>query len=296
MKILYYDRGTAEDKVGLEYLSSLVRTEPTDFHLVYVTQEFSEMDDEKRRGLAKEQSSQKQESSSGEAFCEAREILRADNLTISTLARSGDPVEEINQIVERDSFDLLAISAFGRGGFASDVLGAHAKQLLDNIEIPIIIHKGQLDACERVLVHVPVQERRCTRFCNYLATLLKSSAPTVTLLSIIEEESPKFKGYTSGDIGLRDALENYDKEELKELKTLEIAQGILDKSGIETNLRYRKGNLTTELLREAKEGRYDLLAFAPQQPGLLASVWKGSNSLEVMRDVEISVLRYQITD
>ena len=290
--VLYYDRGTEEDRVGLKYLKSLLGTSEAEVSLVYVTQDFSKMPDERRRDLAREQRSQKQEFQSNEALMEAQEILQGDNLTLTTSAVEGDPVAEVEKLLKEHSFDLLGISAFGRGGFSKNILGAHASKLIKETQLPVLIHKGQLDGCERVLIHVPAKEERCVRFIRYISNLLQGSSPAVTLLSVVEEEHSRFDGYTSGDMGLTDSIENYEQRKHAELKPLKTAKEILQQRGIEANLRYRTGDLSDELLQEAKEGRYDLMTFAPEQPGLLASVWEGSKSFEVMRDVEISVLKY----
>ena len=292
LKLLYYDQGAAEDKSALRYLKSLLGDREVTISLIYITEELGDVENEKRRDLAKEQRNQQDRLKKDKALQAAKEIFEPLmlNMEILTLEKEGDPVEKVQREIERGDYDFLSLAAFGRGAFAKDVLGAHAKPLVKNSKIPTLIHKGKLEECEKVLIHVPNDKDRCLRFIRFMVDLLEGSRPSVTFLSIIENGHHKFEGYTSAeDRKLTEALGDYDREELKYLK---IAQRILEERDFEAEIRYRIGDLVTELLNEAKEGRYDLMAFAPEKPGMLMNLWQGDESFEIMRDIEISALKF----
>ncbi|MFP4136454.1 MAG: universal stress protein [Candidatus Acetothermia bacterium] len=289
--VLYYSQGREEDENALVYLKSLLNEQVDGIDIIYVTEESSEVEEKRRRDLAEEQREQLPHVERSEAFEKAKEVFSETKLDVITSPASGDPVEEIDDRLKEGEFDLLALTSFGRGGFSKEVLGAHVKPLLNRSDLPVLIHKGDLDSCERVLIHVPGDEERCLKLARFMGDFLEYSKPLVTFLTVLEEGHPRFDGYTSAEDeeGLAEVRRDFDVEEKEHLKR---AREILADKGIEAEIRQRVGELTTELLKEAKEGRYDLMAFAPEKPGLFQGLWHGDTSFEVIRDVEISVLKF----
>ncbi len=291
LKVLYYSQGREEDKNALIYLKSLLDENVDEIDIVYVTEKSSEVEEKRRRDLAKEQREQFDSLESEEALEGAREVFSRTSLNVITTSAKGDPVEEIQKVLGGEQFDLLALTSFGHGGFSREILGAHVKPLLKQSSLPVLIHKGELKSCERVLVHVPNDRERCLNLSRYMSKFLKYSKPSVTFISVLEEGHPHFDGYTSpeDEEGLADVRKEF---ELEEKEYLQAARNIFAEKGIETETRHRIGSLSTELLKEAKEGRYDLMTFAPEKLGLLQNLWQGDVSFEIIRDVEISVLKF----
>lgn len=291
LNVLYYSQGREEDENALIYLRSLLNERVDKLNIIYVAEESSEVEEKRRRDLAEEQREQIPYVERNEAFDKAKEIFSGTKLEVFTIPASGDPVEEIEKELEGEEFDLFALTSFGRGGFSKEILGAHVKPILKHSNLPVLVHKGKLDSCERVLIHVPEDEERCLKLARYMGEFFEYSKPAVTFLSILEEGHPHFDGYTSAEDeeGLAEVRRNYDIEEKNYIKE---ARKILSEKGIEAEIRHRIGDVTTELLREAKEGRYDLMTFAPEKPGLFKDLWQGDTSFEIVRDVEISVLKF----
>ncbi len=291
LKVLYYSQGRKEDKNALIYLKSLLNENVDEIDIIYVTEKSSEVEEKRRRDLAEEQREHFSSAESDEALAKARDIFSQTSLKVITTSATGDPVEEIQSELAGKDFDLFTLTSFGRGGFSREILGAHVKPLLKQLNLPVLIHKGELSSCERVLMHVPRDEDRCLDLARYMGDFLQYSQPSVTFLSILKEGHPHFEGYTSreDEEGLTDVRKEYEFEEKEYLQS---AREILVQKGMEVEIRHRIGGLSTELLKEAKEGRYDLMTFAPEKPGLLQNLWQGDVSFEIIRDVEISVLKF----
>lgn len=291
LNVLYYSQGRKEDKNALTYLRSLLNDKVDEIDIIYVTEKSSEVDEKHRRDLAREQQEHFTSVESDEALREAKNVFSDTSINVITTSSSGDPVEEVIHKLGGHQFDLFALTAFGRGGFSKEILGAHVKPILERTNLPVLIHKGELDSCERVLMHVPNDKERCINLANYMSSFLKHSKPSVTFLSILEEGHPHFDGYTSPE-DEEDLAEIRKDYEFEEKEYLAKAKEILTQEGIEAGVRHRIGSLSDELLKEAREGRYDLMTFAPEKPGLLQSLWEGDVSFEIIRDVEISVLKF----
>lgn len=290
LNILYYDQGTEEDGAALKYVKSLLGDSEGTLQVLYVKENPSAVGDEKRQNLAEEQRKQKTIAAC-EPSLEKAESIMADlkNMEVELTRLKGDPVKEVKGLLSKGSYHLLVMTAFGRGGFSKDLIGAHAKPLVQQFGVPVLLHKGKLETCERILINVPPNRERCLSFARFLSLLLGGSRPAITFLSIIENEHRHFEGYTSAEESrLTEALEDSDREELEYPVA---AQRILEQEGFDAEVRHRSGDMTQEMLNEAREGRYDLMAFSPEEHGPLQQLWFGDESFEVMRDIEISVLK-----
>lgn len=292
INVLHHLQITPEGNVILRFLSSILEGKGGVVDLICVEEVLADINDGGRRELAGEQQEQSATAPAKEMIKRAREELQTltPRFSLNPLLASGDPVEEILAQLERKHYDLLSLQAYERGMFKKSVLGPHVNEIVQRTTVPTLVHKGELASCERVLIHIPNERQRCTNLVTYLANLLEAADPAITFLVILSESSEKFEGYTSGEEEyLLKSMENYAREEFGYLDT---AEAIMESHGVDTEVRHRIGETSEEILKEAKEGRYDLLAFAPEKPNVLKSLWSGDKALKVMQDVGISVLKF----
>lgn len=296
IKVLQYLRANIENNPALGFLASILGGKAGKLDMMYVEVILNRIADDARRDLAEEQRNQKERPAPEEVFPLARRRIEdvLPEFELRTLSPAGDPVEQVLNQLRKEEYDLLSLQAYGKGGFRKNILGAHVNSVVKESPVPTLVHKGELNSCERVLIHVPNDRERSTNLTSYLAELLEGAKPAITFLVILSEEGEKFEGYTSGEEEyLMESLENYAREEFG---YLDMAQEIIAEQGIEADVRYRTGEIQEEILAEAKEGRYDLLAFSPEKQNILTSMWSGDKSLELMRDIDISVLEFPPPD
>lgn len=293
VSVLHHLQRVPEDKTSLYFLASLLQGKRCSVDLLSVEEHPEAIDDEARKELAREQREKQTQVDVDTAMQEGKRILteHLGQANVNVLESSGDPAREVLQMLDKRQYDLLSLAAYGRGGFRKTILGAHVNKLVRETQVPVLVHKGDISSCERILVPVPNDHDRCTKFTAFLASLLPAAKQaTITLLVIFSEEHEMFEGYTTGEQKqLIDSIENLNREELK---YLDIAQQQFAEEGIETEVRGRIGDIGDQILNEAKEGRYDMMAFAPQKPNVLSSLWSGDKSLEVIRNIEISPLKF----
>jgi len=290
--VMHYLRGS-ENSPGLYFLASLLGGRSGTIELICVEEHIPDIGDDSRRELAREQRKEYERPDPETLISRAKKTFEElrPNFSVSTHIYSGDPVEEVSNQLDREVYDLLSLEARGRGGFRRTILGVHVNELVQISPIPTLVHKGELKECEQVLIHVPNDEDRCASLVTYFADLLEGTKPVITFLSVLPDEDEKFEGYFSGEEDyLRGSIENYDREEFRYLK---IARDILADRDMDAEDRYRIGNTQEEIITEAKEGRYDLMAFFPEKENILTSLWSGDKSLELMQEIDISFLKYQ---
>jgi len=296
ISVLHHLRAVTESNPALSFLASILSGRDGKLDLIHIKEILDRITDDARRDLAEEQRNQEERPSQEEVISLAERIMEeaVPEFDLNMLSASGDPVKQVLNQIEKEEYDLLSLEAYGKGGFRKNILGAHVNKIVKKSPVPTLVHKGELDACERVLIHVPNDKERSTNLISYLANLLRGSRPAITFLVILTEEGEKFEGYTSGEEEyLKESLENYAREEFG---YLDLAQDIISEQGMEAEVRYRTGEVQEEILAEAKEGRYDMLAFSPERQNMLTSLWSGDKSLEVIRGIDISVLEFPPQD
>lgn len=293
--VLHLLKGS-ENSTTLYFLASLLGERTGTIELICVEEHIPDIVDDSRRELARKQSEEREKSDPETLIARAKTTLEdlSSNFSVSTSISSGDPVEEVLNQLDRNVYDLLSVEAHGRGGFRRTILGVHVHELVQRSPVPTLVHKGELKECEQVLIHVPNDEDRCAALVTYFADLLEGTKPVITFLTVLADEDEKFEGYFSGEEDyLRESIENYDRKEFRYLK---IARDILNDRDMGAEDRYRIGNTREEIITEAKEGRYDLMAFFPEKENILTNLWSGDKSLELMQEIDISFLQYQNSD
>ncbi|MBS3788740.1 universal stress protein [Candidatus Bipolaricaulota bacterium] len=289
--VLHYLR-KSENYAALDFLASLLSGLGGNIHLIYVDERITEIEDDSRRKLAREQREETETPELEHVVNQAKTKLEevATDFSVSSHIALGDPVEEVLDRLDRNSFDLLSLEAHGRGGFRKNILGAHVNELVQVTPLPAMVHKGEQKNCKRILIHIPNDRDRCATLVTHLTELFHGSDIAITLLTVLAEGDKKFEGYTSGEEDhLRESIENYDRDEFG---YLDIARKILDDQDLEAEVSYRIGITQEEILTEAKEGRYDLIAFSPEKEDIISSLWSGDKSLNLMQEIDISFLKY----
>lgn len=122
------------------------------------------------------------------------------------------------------------------------------------------------------------------------ARLLKGQRVEAVVLHVLPEVDERLRHY-----------ERLHEEELGEIEklfggkeeTLQVvtdAQQLLAKEGLQTRRKIRKGDPAAEILKEIRQGRYDLVILGSHGKRGLNRILLGSVSEEVVRKAPISVL------
>jgi len=67
--------------------------------------------------------------------------LEKAGFTISTQVRFGGPVSEIEDFIENEAIDLVAMTTHGRTGFSRMVYGSVAQHILQHSSVPVMLYR-----------------------------------------------------------------------------------------------------------------------------------------------------------
>lgn len=68
-------------------------------------------------------------------------MLEKDGFTVSTRVRFGDPIPEIEQCIEAEAIDLVAMTTHGRTGLSRILFGSVALHVLQHATVPVLLYR-----------------------------------------------------------------------------------------------------------------------------------------------------------
>ena len=193
--------------------------------------------------------------------------LEATGVPISVHWRAGSLADEVVLQAQAVPYDLVVIGSRGRRGVIRLLLGSVAFRVTTHAPVSVLVVKGRARDLKRLLVCSsagPTSERTVL-FAGRLARALGAS---VTLLHVMSQ-LPLTKDAPPGD--LEASAEELIQRGSREGTHLSQMLDLLAKEGPASRAVVRHGLVREEVIREAREGRYDLLvAGAHVTPGLNA--------------------------
>lgn len=222
-------------------------------------------------------------------------LLEEDGLKTSTVDLDELPIEEINQLIEDDAkFDSLIIvgakeSSLGKrlfdAEFAYELIQMPTKPILvvrmkeeDDFQYTTVPPEG-ISKESHVLFPTDFSENAYYAF-TYLEKLVESGLKHVTLMHI--QDISKISPYLDYRII---EFNQIDKDRLDGLK-----QRLEKKGDVHVEIILEMGRPFKEILRVVDEKNVDLLLLGRQGKGILKDIFIGSNSNNLTRRVNASVL------
>lgn len=68
-------------------------------------------------------------------------MLEKDGFTVCTQVRFGDPIPEIEQCIEAEAIDLVAMTTHGRTGLRRIMFGSVALHVLQHASVPVLLYR-----------------------------------------------------------------------------------------------------------------------------------------------------------
>ncbi|MFQ5857063.1 MAG: universal stress protein [Anaerolineae bacterium] len=230
----------------------------------------------------------------------AREML--PGLTVEMRIRQGDPVRQILAEVQEGHYDLTVVGARQGGGLTQQLLGSVAQKVVRCIPTSVVVareigpvlsdvlslSKGPAEgpSLERVLictggkdVAVPVIEAG--------AWLAEAAHAQATLLHVTSFAPGMYTGLHA----IEETLPRLLQTDTPTARHLRRGAEILERHQVTAKLRLRQGIAADEILRETREGDYDLVVIgASGAAGRLREWLLGNVTRQIVEHSPHSVL------
>lgn len=228
-----------------------------------------------------------EERATGEkALARAREMLvSASHLSVDARLRQGDPIVTILAEAQEGDHDLIVMGARKEVGLAQRLLGSVAQAVVRRALTSVLVVKRAKPDLKRILICTggldvanPVIETgaQLAGAAYAQATLLYVTSPTASMYAglEVEETLPRL-------LGTDTPVARHLRHGTETLAQRQVA----------AELRLRHGVVADEILREAREGNYDLIAIgASGAAGRLRAWLLGNVTRQVVEHALCSVL------
>lgn len=218
------------------------------------------------------------------ALATAREML--PGLTVDTCICQGDPVGMILVKVEKGNYDLVVIGARRETGLTQQLLGSVAQKVTRRVPTSVLVAREVGPSLDRILICTggiavadPVIETG--------ARLAGASHARATLLHVT---SPVPSMYTGLD-DITETLPELLQTDTPIARHLRHGAEILARRQVTAELGLRYGVADDEILREARQGSYDLVVIgASGTAGRLKEWLLGNVTRQIVERAPCSVL------
>ncbi len=212
--------------------------------------------------------------------------LTAGTLAVETRIRQGDPVKQILAEVQEGHYDLTVIGARQGGGLTQQLLGSVAQKVVRRIPTSVVVAREVGPSLEHVLIRtggkdvaVPVIETG--------ARLAEAAHAQATLLHVTDTAPGMYTGLHA----LEETLPKLLQANTPTSRHLRRGAEILERYQVTAELKLRQGIVADEILREIREGDYDLVAIgASGAAGRLREWLLGNVTRQIVEHSPHSVL------
>jgi nucleotide-binding universal stress UspA family protein len=212
-------------------------------------------------------------------------LLEDKKIPAELITKSGKPIEEIIKRTHETIYDLVVIGAVRKSARGSFWMSSKTYKLIKEIRPPVLSVAGKSTTLSRILI--------CSGGKEYIddavrltGEIARGVGATVTLLHVASElpgilaHLPRMDQDT--DFLLRSQSE-LGQNLRREKETLENL-------GVRTEVKLRHGPVLAEILREIREGAYDLVVTGSAPSRSLRTYMLGDVSREIVNHATCAVL------
>jgi nucleotide-binding universal stress UspA family protein len=221
-----------------------------------------------------------------QSLSDAAEELRELGLEIAIRVERGNPEDIVIDEMRTETYDLVALGALGKKRSHHRFLSSVAMRIIEHAESSVLVVKGDRPSLSRVLIcasgaevgHLPVWAG---------AALACGAHAKATVLHVVDALPSMYTGLEQMEETLAELLQS-DSERSRELKW--AAQVVKAECEI-SELKLRRGIVADEILREGKNGDYDLIVLgSSRSAGGIVRALMGDLTREMVTRAERPVL------
>lgn len=209
--------------------------------------------------------------------------IRAELITKS--ARPGGTIEEIIKRTRETVYDLVVIGAPRKESRGAFWMASKTYKLIKEIRAPVLSVAGKITAIRRILI--------CSGGKRYIDDAVRLSgeiagglAATVTLLHVTTEPP----GILARLPRMEDDTTFLLRSQSELGQNLRREKEMLESFSVHTAVKLRRGEVLTQILREIREGDYDLVVTGSALSRSLRTYILGNISREIVNRATCAVL------
>jgi nucleotide-binding universal stress UspA family protein len=220
-----------------------------------------------------------------ESLQRGQSMLQSKGITVELITRPGRPADEIVKRTLEASYDLVVIGTVRKKSGGRFWLSSNTYKIIKEIGPPVLSVAGKTTTITRVLICSGGKEYidPAVRLSGQIA---RGTGAKATLLHVMPEPPAIYSGLPRMEISPEQLLASNS-----ELGTnLRREKELLESLGVVTEVRLRPGSVLQEILREIREGKYDLVVTGSALSRTLRTYVLGDISREIVNRSTSAVL------
>lgn len=197
-----------------------------------------------------------------ETLREQQRTLRQDGRAVDLLTGSGEPVAQIEDIAERERFDLVVLGGSRRGRRRLTTFGSSTYRIVRALLPPVLVVPGARDALERIVLAIG-GVGRSERAVEVAGTIAAGVGARITLLHVLSEPPVAYAPLVGRDVDPAAIASRSDA--LSRLLT-EIGARLSDR-GVASEIRFHYGSIADGIVQGARDEDADLLVVGTSPVG-----------------------------
>jgi nucleotide-binding universal stress UspA family protein len=220
-----------------------------------------------------------------ESLQHGQSLLQSKGITVELITRPGRPADEIVKRTLETSYDLVVIGTVRKKSRGRFWLSSNTYKIIKEIGPPVLSVASKTTTITRVLICSGGKEYidRAVRLSGQIA---RGTGAKATLLHVMPEPPAIYSGLPRMEISPEQLLASNS-----ELGTnLRREKELLESLGVMTEVHIRPGSVLQEILREIREGKYDLVVTGSALSRTLRTYVLGDISREIVNRSTSAVL------
>ena len=193
------------------------------------------------------------ERSAAEIELQKAQALLPDSI-VTTKVRLGHAYDEIMNEAREGHYDIVVVGSRDIEGLFDGLFGTVTGKVTDRANIPVLVVKKSHTELKKILVSVGGQKMN-EDIVRTGARLAKGSGADVTLLYVTSPVPTMYTGLGAMD----ESLETFIETDTPIARYLRWGSQYLAEMGVVAELEIVQGVASDEILREARQGDYDLI-------------------------------------
>jgi nucleotide-binding universal stress UspA family protein len=220
-----------------------------------------------------------------ERLTRAQALLRDRKIRAELITRAGGAVEEIVLRTRETPYDLVIVGAVQKTTRGLFWMSSKSYKIIKAVQPPVLTVAGKATTIRNVLI-CSGGRRYIDGAVSLAAQIARGVGAKAWLLHVMPELPAIYAG-------LRRMEENLDRLLRSDSElgiNLRREKEILETQGVPTDIRLRHGSVLSEILREIREGDYDLVVTGSALSRGLRSYVLGDISREIVNQTRCAVL------
>ncbi len=220
-----------------------------------------------------------------EALQRGQALLEEKNIHAELITKSGKPIAEIVKRTEEAAYDLVVIGAVRKEARGRFWMSSKAYKIIKEINPPVLSVAGTATGIKRILICSGGQ-RGLDQAVRLAGEIARGLGAAVVLLHVLPEPPAIFAPLA----GMKETDTWLLRSSTELGLNLRHQRELLQSCGVAAQVRLRHGLVLEEILREIRQGDYDLVVTGSALSSSLRTYVLGDISREIVNRANCAVL------